>query len=1160
MRILNWLAILTILVVCCRIARLHPNWVSAQQIESDAPLTDDWSDSFEAAQQQSRLSTQPILLKFEAQWCEPCQQLRQELSKPEFDQVAQRFIRVRIDVDRDPQIAEQFNISAIPALVVTDSRGHVLDKKTGMLTVDQCVQWLRNIEMGIGEEAADILTSTEQPTRTEIAELISYLGQRESTPRQVAMERLFAYPEKTKSAVVGVFLDGSLSAKLSALEILTRWEAPIADMDPWVPESLATDGIARLQSWAENGTEGSIDKIEPLSANALESAQREIAQLLSAEADYLDSLSRLTRYGPGLLPTVYDQLKKAKTDSETERLTALRYWLVASNKMRLQRPGLIIELASRQLQDRRAAATALMDHATSDDELLLLEIFADSDPLIREIGLKALNQIGSYSTNQALTRLLKDPDPNVRAAVLKQLAESPSTQMIPAVKEYLETETDLDLIVYALKFLKEVNPNKALEPVLKLAEHESWQVRAHVAEVLAEIEYDSLETNLQEQVSDAVLKLIVDPDGFVVSRAIEGLPPAKTKKTIQQMTEIAKQHPALAEQIVNSIARPSAYSMSPYSSAGASQAVPFLEEFLEDDQPQVRVAGIVGLGLINPDSHDDRYEKLLADPDQRVRIAAANCMVVRMESIRKTSSRMDSYSGDSTAIRPPVASGSLFSGIVGRLFGTDKRSEPELEELPSVAPLETGGELNPSVFGVPSDGEEQLSMEPQDSEPPAEATESVENDTDRSDSQLKLPPLVEEKWIDEWASKTDREIPWFEKSVSALHEMMQSEDDEEKSLSAYLLAALDRNEDAINLLKQNANRNETWFQYCAKLLPWLPFEERNQMLQLLLASDQSSNHMGTVIQEYSKIRNPAAAEKLWDMARDFSIPSHYLVEGLNSAYLGDSISYYSGLQSDSSGESVDPQLVKFVEGESRRWMKEGTQQQKLIALSFLYRIDRESAGSAAMDLAGSDSGGDLRNTAIRVALLSNSEDQAINESLLTSADETTVKTILRFLAFGDSSIQSPSSENGIYLFDESSFSSFSNGSSVKVRIPKAPAGTKLSDVSRWLDSEDEEVRVLATYLAVLLQGDVDIQTLINYWQRNQADEEIAKLTFQAIAAANNDQLTPTLTRIYEQHGKENPRFASQMYWTIRPMTGSQVIKLRSRIRDEIGMSTLNSYN
>ena len=81
-------------------------------------------------------------------------------------------------------------------------------------------------------------------------------------------------------------------------------------------------------------------------------------------------------------------------------------------------------------------------------------------------------------------KLLADPEPNVRAAVLKQLEEKPDASIIPKLADYLKTEKDADLLVHAIRFLRAAGGAPAVRALIPLLHHESWQVRAEACEAL----------------------------------------------------------------------------------------------------------------------------------------------------------------------------------------------------------------------------------------------------------------------------------------------------------------------------------------------------------------------------------------------------------------------------------------------------------------------------------------------------------------------------------------------------------------------------------------------------------------------------------------------------------------------------------------------------
>ena len=458
--------------------------------QENPAATDAWSDSLEAAAKKSAISGKPVLVKFEAEWCAPCKKLNLELEKPEFEESSKKVILVRIDIDRQPNVAEDYDVTSIPHVMLIDGNQEIMAEKVGFNEVDQWVSWVNESIKGTEFEMPDVLASTDPPTRTEIIELIETLGSRDAALRQITMERLVAFPSKTRGQLIESLGEkGKLARKLSAIEILQRWQAPVEGLDPWTKASFTPERLKLLDDWKQTPIEELEKSLGELTASDMELAEQEIAQLL-VSSNPRASLARLTRYGSGLLPRVYEKIKVAKTDEEKSRLISLRYWLTASNELRLGWASGLIQLASPDLDSRRNAVQGLINRATLPDQALLLELFADSDPLVRELSLKGLQQIGAKETDQTMARLLNDPEANVRAAVLKQFAESEnnSTETISAVAKYLETETDADLIVHGLRFLRKSSSDEAVKSVLRFVDHESWQVRAEVAESLGEID------------------------------------------------------------------------------------------------------------------------------------------------------------------------------------------------------------------------------------------------------------------------------------------------------------------------------------------------------------------------------------------------------------------------------------------------------------------------------------------------------------------------------------------------------------------------------------------------------------------------------------------------------------------------------------------------
>ena len=74
-------------------------------------------------------STVPVLVDFYADWCRPCQMLA-----PVLEEVARETPHakiVKVNVDENPELAAQYNVAAIPSLLVFKD-GEVAAERTGV--------------------------------------------------------------------------------------------------------------------------------------------------------------------------------------------------------------------------------------------------------------------------------------------------------------------------------------------------------------------------------------------------------------------------------------------------------------------------------------------------------------------------------------------------------------------------------------------------------------------------------------------------------------------------------------------------------------------------------------------------------------------------------------------------------------------------------------------------------------------------------------------------------------------------------------------------------------------------------------------------------------------------------------------------------------------
>ncbi len=104
-----------------------------------------WLTSMDAAIAESQRSGLPILADFYADWCPPCQMMKKQ-TFPDAKLIAasKQWVMVKIDVDKQPDLAAKYQISSLPTMAVLNSSGQPVNGAMGFLSAADVIKMMRD--------------------------------------------------------------------------------------------------------------------------------------------------------------------------------------------------------------------------------------------------------------------------------------------------------------------------------------------------------------------------------------------------------------------------------------------------------------------------------------------------------------------------------------------------------------------------------------------------------------------------------------------------------------------------------------------------------------------------------------------------------------------------------------------------------------------------------------------------------------------------------------------------------------------------------------------------------------------------------------------------------------------------------------------------------
>ena len=92
---------------------------------------------------EARETRKPLLIDFTAKWCGPCKMMdRQVIPDPVVARELTHWVKVKIDRDEFPQLAQSFEVTALPYYILIAENGQILATAAGFQIAEDFADWL----------------------------------------------------------------------------------------------------------------------------------------------------------------------------------------------------------------------------------------------------------------------------------------------------------------------------------------------------------------------------------------------------------------------------------------------------------------------------------------------------------------------------------------------------------------------------------------------------------------------------------------------------------------------------------------------------------------------------------------------------------------------------------------------------------------------------------------------------------------------------------------------------------------------------------------------------------------------------------------------------------------------------------------------------------
>lgn len=100
--------------------------------------------SYGDAVRAARADGNNVVVVFGAEWCRPCHELQRRIAKPEVQQALSKLHYYHVDIDKEPNLSEQFQVNRVPTTKVIKPNLEIVGSRVELMTAEEFIDLIKN--------------------------------------------------------------------------------------------------------------------------------------------------------------------------------------------------------------------------------------------------------------------------------------------------------------------------------------------------------------------------------------------------------------------------------------------------------------------------------------------------------------------------------------------------------------------------------------------------------------------------------------------------------------------------------------------------------------------------------------------------------------------------------------------------------------------------------------------------------------------------------------------------------------------------------------------------------------------------------------------------------------------------------------------------------